>query len=98
MRLFQRQTIRVMAPLCSAVVLIASFAIMAPASAAVTCPTGSVTWNTENDVNGNQIIQNGDNYGTGADTCFTYGADGAMTLTQADLTYNSSPTSYPNDG
>jgi len=80
------------------IVLTVGLARTAPASASVTCPSGSVGWHTENDANGNQIIMNAGNYGTGADTCFTYGADGAMTLTQADLTYSSSPTSYPNDG
>jgi hypothetical protein len=70
----------------------------APQALAVTCPTGSVTWNTENDVNGNQIAQNADNFGTGADTCFTTGTNGEFTITQADPAFTSLPTSYPDNG
>jgi hypothetical protein len=63
----------------------------------VTCPTGSVTWHTEDDVNGFQFNSTADNYGTNAKTCFTYGADGQLTVTQADPTDNFDPTSYPSN-
>jgi hypothetical protein len=65
---------------------------------AVSCPTGSVTWHTEDDANGFQFNANADNYGSGSDTCFTYGTDGQLTLTQTYGTSTTNPTSYPNDG
>lgn len=70
------------------------------AAAAVTCPTGSLTFNTEPDANGNQIVQNADNFGGGSDTCFTFaaGGHGQATITQADPANHVNPTSYPNDG
>jgi hypothetical protein len=67
-------------------------------AAAVTCPSGSTTWNVEQDANSNWIAQNADNFGTGADTCFNADTYGGMDITQADLTGQTNPTSYPNDG
>jgi hypothetical protein len=75
---------------------VAAVAVASPALA-VTCPGGSVAWYTESDGSGNGIAMNADDFGTGSDTCFTYGAGGQMTVTQASATKTTDPTSYPND-
>jgi hypothetical protein len=71
--------------------------LVGAASAAVSCPSGSTTFDTEPDANGNQLVQNADNFGTGADTCFTHTSSGGMALTQTEQTKSGPPTSYPDN-
>jgi len=68
------------------------------AASATTCPGGSGVWYTSTDSTGNQITENADNYGSGAETCISRGVGGALTVTQANPARTLSPTSYPNDG
>jgi hypothetical protein len=69
----------------------------APRAEAITCPSGSVAWNSAKDDNGNNVFQNAENFGTGADTCFTPAAHAGMTLAQATPVHSANPSSYPND-
>lgn len=68
------------------------------AASATTCPSGSGEWYTSTDSSGNHITESADGYGSGADTCISTGAGGALTVTQANPASTPSPTSYPNDG
>jgi hypothetical protein len=97
MSIFSRLNLTRFAVMMSGFGLVLGLTWAAPALA-FSCPTGSVTWHTEDDANGHQFNANADNYGSGSDTCFTYGTDGQLTLTQTYATSTVNPTSYPNDG
>jgi hypothetical protein len=97
MVILKRVPIARLAMMTSGIGLLLGLSWASPALA-LSCPAGSVTWHTEDDANGFQFNANADNYGSGSDTCFTYGVDGQMALTQTYATSNINPTSYSNDG